>query len=121
MAYGGLRTHLRNKHQSRNVKYDKDLVTEARYHKCQICSMLVLCDHTMLRNHVRNAHKTNVPKYFSNHVLKNGGKSIPTYTDFKKDNNVFETFIADEKQSENPLKHDLILPSMLSSESEDSD
>ncbi len=122
-SYSGYEQHCRRTHQFKNVQFNVRNIIEARYHKCHICSKNVLCDNAFLRAHLRKSHKISTGNYFTNFVAKNGGRAVPTISDYLKNTSVLDSLsLEDEKTSYQPRsEHDLILPSMISSESEDSD
>ncbi len=112
--------HLRKKHNCKTFrKALKNISIEARYHKCHICKKNVLCDKTLINGHVSRNHKINYEEYKINHVLKNGGRALPTLKEFKQNRQVFDSITTGSIQSSNNI--DLISPDMISSESEDSD
>ncbi len=123
MSYHNLRHHYK-KHEMSNVSYNVKLVVEARYHKCIICQKIVLCDNHILKNHLCKGHKINLSEYMENYVRKSGNKVFPTFKDYCLNNDVFTEF----KQGphitcpfEETKDSGLILPDMISSESDDSD
>ncbi len=122
MNYNGLKNHLRRIHKSSLGKIDKTQnFVEARYHECCICAKIVLCDYAILAEHLR-LHKINLSKYVNDHVIKKGGKAYPTFKEFCSDPQVFETLKAgSESWIKDNQDKGLILPHMISSESEDSD
>ncbi len=126
MPFSMFSRHCKTKHNmKKHSAYNAAHVVEARYHKCCICSEIVLCDNIFVKRHVMTSHKLSVSKYVSDYVVKNGGIVLPSFTDFRKDNKVFEPLFADKDKKDNEAEDQsdegLILPSMLSSESEDSD
>ncbi len=120
MSCAWLHSHCKKKHQLKSISLKIENVTEARYHKCFVCARGILCDNNIIGSHVR-VHKINFVKYIQDYVLKNGGKVIPRYQDYQRDNDVFESFNLDDEDKDGDNVNGLILPSMLSSESEDSD
>ncbi len=125
MSYYGLNKHLNRLHKSNIIKSDKSHfhnVVEARYHECNICSRIILCDYGILNIHTKKFHKISVAQYAKDHVLKKGGQVYPTFRDFCMNPQVFETLKSDSESCINDNQdNSLILPSMISSESEDSD
>ncbi len=83
MSYSALMAHCKNIHKMKHIPYDKNDVVEARYHKCQICAKIILCDNYFLARHVRTCSKGTFPQYIEKHVVKNGFKVIPTFQAFK--------------------------------------
>ncbi len=81
-----------------------------------------MCDMDVIRNHVIDSHKMGLGQYKKDYVMKGGGKVFPTFCDYLKDNDVFESLKMDKARVErNQEDSDKIMPWMLSSESEDSD
>ncbi len=124
MSFSCLLKHRRASHQSKNCKYDKHEVQEARYHKCLICARIILCDNQILRAHVSQKHRVSFQKYKQEYVLKNGGKVFPSLNEYFINECVLN--IVQGSNSNLDLGQDeddngLIQPSMLSSESEESD
>ncbi len=129
-SYHTLLTHCKAKHNSKHLTYDKEYVVEARYHQCHICSDLVLCDNYFVQRHLKKSHKMKISNYTKEFVLKNGSIVFPTFPDFLCNNDVFENLDRDIATKgaggalANEISNDvngLILPEMISSESEDSD
>ncbi len=122
MSHTCLRQHYKTRHHINYNKYNAEQVIEARYHQCHICAKTILCDNIFLTRHLTNSHKTTMREYIKDHVFKNGGAVYPTFKDYQKNNYVFEV-MSNSKQTMQTEDQDngLILPSMLSSESEDSD
>ncbi len=123
MSYSGLIRHCRKKHNINYVSLSMEHVQEARYHKCLICSTILLCDNHFLTRHVDSAHKMKLGDYKDKYVLRNGGRALPTTEQFRHNRQVFDSFkITFAPKSPLFVKDDdLISPDMLSSESEDSD
>ncbi len=124
-SFDSLRKHFEVSHKQKKLKIEIKHVTEARYHKCHICGMIVLCDNFTIRVHAKSAHRISYSHYRQNYVLKNGGKVIPTLQEFQRNSEAFDTF--DTGKTENERDHDddnndkgLLEPSMISSESEES-
>ncbi len=123
-SFNQLRKHCKTKHSQKYLPYDRNLVVEARYHKCYICHKQVLCDNTFLIKHITSGHKVPMAQYIKNHVLKSKNKVFPTFSDYRSNNNVLkESF--DKHQNVPPHQESSdngqILPAMISSESQDSD
>ncbi len=125
LSFDSLRAHCKAQHKDKKFKYDIRQVTGARYHKCHICDILVLCDNAIIRAHAWSRHKMKYCHYIKYHVLKNGGKVIPTLQDFQHNIKIFDTFKIDTEEDDLNYEENgdngLIQPHMLSSESEDSD
>ncbi len=123
MCFSQLRQHWKEKHQLKQVPYNESFVEEARYHRCHICEKQILCDNSFLSNHITRTHKLKMPQYINEYVLKSGNKAFPTYLDYHTNSFAFKNMrispniTSDEEKSDNGL----ILPCMISSESEDSD
>ncbi len=54
-------------------------------------------------------------------MLQNGGRTIPTFKDYLRNVEVFDNLANGTEKLTEPKDNGLILPSMISSESEDSD
>ncbi len=123
MSYAALFKHCKTKHPSNLCTRFIENGKELRYHKCHICSKGVICDNALISSHLKNVHKTNLSKYISEYVLKNGFKVYPTFKDYQLNSEIFESVnpVDKEVKSHDDDDNGLILPSMLSSESEDSD
>ncbi len=123
LSYGCLRDHYKRRHKRSHCPHKKQLLLEARYHKCLICKSIVLCDNSVLQAHIGGVHKMNFFEYQTNYVLKNGGRVFPTFREYLNNRQVFDKFekLGEDCSSRDDHKSDIILPSMLSSESEDSD
>ncbi len=124
MAFSNLKQHYKSQHHINRLGYKAEFVTEARYHRCYICDKAVLCDNHFLVYHTRS-HKITKAQYIQDHVLKNGNKVFPNFQEYCK---------SKEMQGKNKSKlgktgmevtteedDGLILPGMISSESEESD
>ncbi len=123
MSFDGLNSHYRKCHQMKTpvLKYDSKLVIEARYHKCYICSRLVMCDNHILGSHVRG-HKMSFSKYRKDFVLRMGFRVFPSFHEYAKNNYSFQVVQRSNHTAEDIEEQDgLILPHMLSSESDASD
>ncbi len=125
MTYGYLLSHVKREHGMKHQKCMLNLV-EARYHRCHICSKNILCDNTLLSSHMMHNHKINLAHYGKDYVCKNGFRVYPTFDYFRKNQNVFDLMRQEMGKIETISNQDsddngLISPSMLSSESEDSD
>ncbi len=123
LSYIGLRNHCRKKHGSKTLRRHMNNAVELRYHRCLICSKHVACDADIIASHLQQAHQLKVNQYAKTYVLKLGFRVYPTFRDYIKDQNVFKTLEMDNTETEGSDECDngLILPSMISSESEDSD
>ncbi len=120
-TYSYLAWHKKAKHNMKTAPHKLVEIIEARYHKCCVCDKVILCDKTVIAKHVYNCCKFSLSQYIREHVVKNGHRAIPTFQDYKRS---FErNFNEVEKANDEDNNHDrgLIVPSMLSSESEDSD
>ncbi len=124
ISYGCLVKHKMRNHQIKNYTYDKNEVQDAQYHKCLICSRLLLCDNTIVAQHISTYHRTSFLKYKEEYVLKVGGKIFPSLIEYRRNNCVFnivgDSFSSPDLDREKD-ENSLIQPSMLSSESEESD
>ncbi len=123
MSFNCFVSHYINKHKEK-VSYRIPNVVEARYHKCHVCQKIILCDLAMIRSHIRDNHSLKTIDYFENHVLKNGGRVYHSFKEYLKNNHqICRTVKNSQKSAMNPKSFDanLIQPSDLSSESEDSD
>ncbi len=71
--------------------------------------------------HLNGYHQVTMKHYITNYVLQNGDRVFPTYYEYQKNNYVFK--ITEPISMKETVQEDkgLIEPSMLSSESEDSD
>ncbi len=119
-SYNNLAWHKKAKHGMVKAHYKNAQPVEARYHKCHICDKILLCDNGIIGTHVLKRHKINFSQYVAENVLKNGYKAIPTFRDYKK--SIEKAFNAAEPTKEDSnYDSGLIDPSMISSESEDSD
>ncbi len=124
MSFASLRSHYTHSHNLKRpaLKYDSKLVVEARFHKCHICSRLVMCDNYILGEHLKNSHKLTLSQYKKELVLRKGFRFFPSYHEYAGNNYSLETSQTSNNMIRNTKdKDDLILPHMLSSESEDSD
>ncbi len=125
MSYTNLMEHLKSKHQFEKFSFKTRYVVEARYHRCHICCKVIICDNLVISSHINSSHKITMRKYQTEYVLKSGHKIYPSLQEYYQNNDVFKQFMT-EKTSESTVQEkknhsNLILPSMLSSESEDSD
>ncbi len=124
ISYSQLRGHCKRSHQHKHLPYSTNLVIEARYHKCHICSSQVLCDNHILTRHLFDRHKIRMPMYIKNYVLKRYNKVFPTFSDYSSNVHIFKetnTKHANVSPQDKSSNNSLILPGMISSESEDSD
>ncbi len=126
-SYHAFTSHHRKVHHVKSFIHDiQNVVTEARYHKCLICAKIVFCDNLFVAQHLIYAHKIKLSEYNNNFVIKSGGIVVPTYQDYDRNSQVFDSLLQtrESEQEVFQAKHHrsyLILPSMISSESEDSD
>ncbi len=90
ISYNCLRQHCTSKHKSKTFSYNREIVVEARYHRCQICAAIILSDKSIITHHIHRKHRTNMPQYIKEYVQKNGGKVFPTLKDYQQNNRVFE-------------------------------
>ncbi len=80
-----LNRHYRNTHgKSKYVSFDKELVHTARYHACLMCPKAILSDRALLKIHL-SSHKMKISKY-ENIFRRHGGKILPTFKDWLKEN-----------------------------------
>ncbi len=123
MSYSCLVRHYKIKHKSKHNYCFKKNVSLARYHRCQICAEIVLCDYTFIKYHVQRRHQISITEYSKKYILRNGFKIYPTFPVYLKNNQVFSSFNSEKNRIDDKDYTDngLILPCMLSSESEDSD
>ncbi len=124
LSYHSLMKHNRMKHKLQKLPLITRTIEAARSPRCYNCSAILICDNVIGQNSVKNKHKMKFSDYCKNYVSKNGGKVFPTFNEYKANINVFETFSTDSKLTDKktePDDSDLILPSMISSESEASD
>ncbi len=82
--------HCKKAHQGRQLLYNKEHVVEARYHRCFICTKIVLCDNATISSHVHATHRVILSSYIKDYVLKGGGKVFPTFKDYCRNNQIFE-------------------------------
>ncbi len=80
--YKSLRAHFKAVHNC-GVTYKPSLVSVARYHGCLLCPKAVLSDRQFLGTHISTMHKKSLVEY-ERTFLRNGGESLPTYTDWKR-------------------------------------
>ncbi len=113
--------HKKKKHNMKTASFKMTEIIQASYHKCCVCDKIILCDNTVIGNHVSNSHKFRFSQYVREHVIKNGHIAIPTFREYKKsfERNFVE--VQQAKDEDHNYDKGLIVPSMLSSESEDSD
>ncbi len=122
LSFSNLRYHCKLKHNMETVPYNVKNVTEARYHRCHICLKIILCDSSFIIFHLRSSHKITLGQYKTDYVKKGGWEVLPTFWDYQRDNDVFESLKMNKPMIELDQKDsDKIMPWMLSSESEDSD
>ncbi len=123
LSFGCLRTHCKHKHRSKPVSLNLEQAVEVRYHRCQLCNKIIACDNNFIRSHVNNAHKISFVHYVNEYVLKRGNRAIPTFRQYQINKQVLEQCKNNNQapKSQCARESDLIEPSMLSSESEDSD
>ncbi len=123
MSYKQLLTHCKQEHLKRKVVGYVNNIKEARYHSCHICAKKIICDNFILRIHLGRTHRVNLSTYSKEYVLKNGFRVYPTFQDYINDNNIFGSTNRDfcEGPSQDKEDNGFISPSMISSESEDSD
>ncbi len=122
VSFLGFTRHIKKEHKLKKISYIKHIV-EARYHRCHICAKIVLCDNIIVGRHVITKHQVNLLHYQKEYVLKTGNRVLPTFTDYQVNSQIFESFKNKNSQPEDAKKSDdgMIMPSMISSESEDSD
>ncbi len=123
LSYKLLLAHCKKEHQMKHVPFNSQNVAEARYHKCHVCDKIVLCDEHLIARHIRDIHKSSLTKYVKEFVLKSGGRAFPVFADYRKDIQIFESFknFTNEQLSNDISENGLVMPSDLSSESEESD
>ncbi len=122
MSFASLYSHTREKH-GEHMPYRAENVVEARYHKCQICLKIVLCDSYKISKHVRS-HGISRQNYNENYVLKNGGRVVNCFQEYLQNNR--QVILSSRNHLNKTMiqgnsKNSLIVPSDLSSESEESD
>ncbi len=121
MSFKNLLHHFKSVHKMKSVHFKADMVAEARYHRCHICDKIVLCDNSILIKHVQK-HKITLSQYAKDYVLKNDGKVFSNYWEYCKSKTTFHGKLDNEETSEeDEPDNGLILPDMISSESEESD
>ncbi len=81
-SFTNLRQHCKMAHNF-GLSYNPSLVTEARWHACLLCPMAVMSDRYFLSKHLTMTHKKCLPDYEKT-FIQNGGKSLPTFTDWSK-------------------------------------
>ncbi len=81
-SFSTLSIHL-NKEHRQEALYDPSMVVEARYHKCLICSMIILCDRSLLFKHLRNRHRLKLAKY-EKVLIRHGGEVLPSFIQYYK-------------------------------------
>ncbi len=113
MSEKNFSSHLRFRHNQKHVKYDTQNIVEARYHRCQICAKIILCDNSVIAMHLVK-HKIKLPDYVKNHVETNGGRAFPTYPEYFSNNKVFEELKEEEAGDDDGL----IMPILPSLDSE---
>ncbi len=124
MSYNHLVNHNKKKHQVKHIPYSTRHAVEVRYHRCHLCARIVLCDNRIIGNHLSNSHKMKLSEYSNKYVLKNGNRIFSTLPEYQRSNMILRVHVevnAGEKMSQADSNNGLILPSMLSSESEGSD
>ncbi len=123
MSFNCLRAHYKKEHKNEKLSYRnmENYIMEARYHQCLICCQIVLCDIYFLTQHLCSAHKMKYSQYTKDNVLSNGGKVFPTFKGYLLNGCVLDNIDKGKKELTEPNDNGLIVPSMLSSESEDSD
>ncbi len=123
-SYRCFKNHYQKEHKLKKKMCFKSQLDEAYYHRCHICSVILLCDNHIVGRHANKKHNMKFDEYCK-HVVKNGGKVYPTFSDYKVNNQVFEPFMTDPNDAcSNKYEGEdsgLILPGMISSESEASD
>ncbi len=123
-SYTCLKRHYWKKHKLKKKMSFKSHFEEACYHRCHICSAILLCDNTIVGRHAKGRHNMKFSEY-RKHVVKNGGKVFPTFNEYRVNNQVLEPFMTDTNVvwSNEDKEEDsgLILPGMISSESEATD
>ncbi len=122
-SFSSLLRHCKVAHLLKRLQYRPSHVVEARYHRCHICAKIVLCDNSHIILHIRNSHKMPFGPYTKNYVLESGHRVIPTFDEFNRDNDIFEKLSCHSitEKVKRTGNNSLILPSMISSESEESD
>ncbi len=123
MSYGNYIFHCKTKHTLKIGSYSllNVNIVEARYHRCHICSNILLCDNKILSKHLSSRHKSTLNNYTKEYVLKNGCKVYPSFREYKNNISVFDHIKKDDFKSSSKNEGGLILPGMLSSESKESD
>ncbi len=61
-SYSTQRKHMRQRH-NKSQCFNPEDVEEARVHTCMVCSRRVLCDISLIRSHVKQAHQMTLPEY----------------------------------------------------------
>lgn len=65
-SWGGMRNHnLKSGHGPGNTRFDPKYVKEARYHKCTICSRILLCEAYLIVNHILESHNLKLDAYLN--------------------------------------------------------
>ncbi len=126
MPFNVLKRHNSSTHYAKTSNYSKESVEEARYHRCHICRKILICDNEFIYIHVKRAHNLTLTMYQTQYVLKSGHLVFPTYLEYLRNKQVLKEFrkvksLQTTEQCSKQNDNDLILPSMLSSESEDSE
>ncbi len=75
-SYQALTRHLHRKSHGSYLSPDDYLVSK-KYHKCQLCHNLVLCDNKLLYNHLKKHHNLTLQEY------KNKIETEPQHKDFQ--------------------------------------
>ncbi len=91
-CYSGLRQHIKLIHQS-GIKYSSSLLSGlARCHACLLCPMAMLGDRYIIAAHLAGKHKISIKEY-ERIFQRNGGKTLPTYTDWIKSEEIKNSMI----------------------------
>ena len=60
-----LKHHVKRTHGLPTLSYHPELLVEARYHKCRLCSRDILCDKAVISVHARSSHNITLKQFIS--------------------------------------------------------
>ncbi len=65
--WGGMKNHnAYSNHGPGHSRFDPKYLKEARYHECKICEQVMLCDKSVIKNHIKNIHGIRLLEKYEN-------------------------------------------------------
>ncbi len=89
LSYSALHGHRQlYKHKPNGIHSRSDSIVVARYHKCHVCSKIILCDNDLIKKHT-GSHDITYATYITEFVLSKGCRVIPSCRDYMTDRSCF--------------------------------